>query len=117
MYNANTNTHRNEVDMPMDFTHPWHQINRITQFVNRVETDAAMAGVVQDSLIVFKNNRNARPDNDTDWVQLLQNIDNIAWLTGYIAAHYITIRKQHLQHTHQDFNSTTKSELQQRHIM
>ena len=90
--------------MPVDFTHSWHQINRITQFVNRVETDTAMAGVVQDILIVFKNNQNARPDNDADQAQLLQNIDNITWLTGYIAAHYITIRKQHLRHTNQDFN-------------
>ena len=104
MYNANTNTHQNEVDMPVDFTRPWHQINRITQFVSRVETDAAMAGAVQDILIVFKNNRNTRPDNDADRALLLQNIDNIAWLTGYIAVHYIAIRKQHLQHTNQDFN-------------
>ena len=69
-----------------------------------METDAAMAGAVQDILIVFKNNCNARPDNDVDRALLLQNIDNIAWLTGYIAAHYIAIRKQHLQHTNQDFN-------------
>ena len=54
MYNADTNTHWNEADMPFDFTCPWHQINRITRFVNRVETDAAMAGMVQDILIVFK---------------------------------------------------------------
>ena len=111
MYNANTNTHQNEVDMPVDFTRPWHQINRITQFVSRVETDAAMAGAVQDILIVFKNNRNTCPDNDTDRAQLLQNIDNIAWLTGYIAAHYIAIRKQHLQHTNQDFNRYYKVQI------
>ena len=104
MYNADTNTHKNEVDMPFDFTHPWQQINRITQFVSRVETDAAMAGAVQDILIIFKNNHNTCPDNDADRVQLLQNIDNIAWLTGYIAAHYIAIRKDYLRHNNEDFN-------------
>ena len=104
MYNAETNTHQNEADMPFDFTRPWDQINRITQFVNRVETDTAMAGAVQDILIIFKNNCNPRPDNDADWAQLLQNIDNIVWLTGYIAAHYIAIRKDYLRRNNQDFN-------------
>ena len=94
MYNAETDEYQNDEQMPVDFSTPWDQIEVITNLVSAVHVDNAMDGAVQDIVVTFKGR--SGPPQATDHRDLLRDSDKIAWITGYIAAYYISKRKAYL---------------------
>ena len=73
--------------MPVNFDASWEHIPRITNLVSLVDVDNAMEGAVQNIKILFKDRHDR---NDAVNLQMLEGlIDDIAFITGYLAGYYI----------------------------
>ena len=102
MGNIHTGEITTDEDMPANFNLSWEHIPRITNLVTLVDVDNAMEGVVQNVMILFKDHH---VWNDTVNLQMLEaSINDIAFITGYLAGYYIQQRKVYLQAQGQDEN-------------
>ena len=102
MGNIRTGEVTTDEDIPANFDVSWEHIPRITNLVSLIDVDNAMEGAVQNIKILFKD-RHVR--NDAVNLQMLEgSINDIAFITGYLAGYYTQWRKAFLQAQNQDEN-------------
>ena len=94
MYNAATDQNLNDEDMPFNYDEPWDSFDRITNLVDEVLVDNAMEGAVQNITVLFKDRHSNDDVINRDRLDAVLN--DIAYISGYLAGYYVNKRKAYL---------------------